>query len=148
MHVFFCLNNSSDNKWFDFKIPPQSICTTTLFPTCSLIGYLKPSYSNFIMFWPKGRCLAYNLTSLPTFHLCSTIFFITLWTWLGLPHPSIIGIPWCVCTHPINFMGIHFLRYVHGNEHTKTHDAMYNTLLLLRDKLASMWDENNYMHFF
>jgi hypothetical protein len=24
-------------------------------------------------------------------------------------------------------MGIHFLRYVHGNERTKTHDAIHNT---------------------
>jgi len=53
---------------------------------------------------------------------------------LGLLDPSIAGIPQCMCTHPINPMGIHLLRCVHGNEHTGTHDAIRNTFV------AVVWD--------
>jgi len=49
--------------------------------------------------------------------------------WLGLPNPSIVGIPWCV--HPIDLMGIHFLCRVHGNEHTITHDAICDTFVAI-----------------
>jgi hypothetical protein len=43
---------------------------------------------------------------------------------LGLPHPSIVGILRCVCTHPINPTGIHLLHYTHGNECIGTHDVV------------------------
>jgi hypothetical protein len=53
---------------------------------------------------------------------------------LGLPHPSIASIFRCVCTHPINPMGIHFLRCVHVNECIGTHDAICNTFAtIMRD---------------
>jgi hypothetical protein len=45
----------------------------------------------------------------------------------GLHHPSIVSIPWCVCTHPIDPMGIYLLHCVHGNERTGTHDAIHDT---------------------
>jgi hypothetical protein len=64
--------------------------------------------SNFIMFWPKGGRLVYNSTNLPSLLIISLVFSTTLRTQLGLPHLSIVGIPWCVCTHPIDLMGIHF----------------------------------------
>ncbi len=70
----------------------------------------------------------------PTFRLFSSKFSTKLHTWLGLPHPSIIGILQCVCTHPINLMGIHLLLCAHGNEHTGTHDAICNTFV------AITWD--------
>ncbi len=63
----------------------------------------------------------------PTFWLSSPIFRTTFCIQLGLPHSLVVGIPWCVCTHPINFMGIHLLRCVHGNERTETHDAIHDT---------------------
>jgi hypothetical protein len=44
--------------------------------------------------------------------------------WLGLPYPSIVGIPRCMCTHPIDIIGVHFLCCAHGNECTSTHDAI------------------------
>jgi hypothetical protein len=50
---------------------------------------------------------------------------------LGLPHSSIVGILWCVCIHPINPMGIHFLCHVHGNECTKIHDPIHNTFVAI-----------------
>jgi len=62
----------------------------------------------------------------PTFRLSSLIFFIALRMQLGLPHPLIMGIFRCVCTHPINFMGIDLFRCAHGNEHIKTHDGIHN----------------------
>ncbi len=34
-------NNSLGNKWFNFKIPFQSVYTIIPFPTCSLIGHVK-----------------------------------------------------------------------------------------------------------
>jgi hypothetical protein len=65
------------------------------------------------------------------FLLFSPIFSITLRVQLGLPHPSIAGIPPCVCAHPINLMGIHFLHYVHGNERTRAHDAICDTFVAI-----------------
>jgi hypothetical protein len=63
----------------------------------------------------------------PNFQLTSLIFSITLWIHLRLPHLSIANILWCVCTHPIDLMGIHLLHCVHGNEHMETHDGIHNT---------------------
>jgi hypothetical protein len=63
----------------------------------------------------------------PTFQLSFPIFSITLCTRLGLPHPSIACIPWCVCTHPIDPMGIHLLCCAYNNKRTRTHDAIHNT---------------------
>jgi hypothetical protein len=61
------------------------------------------------------------------FWLVSLVFSIVFWIWLRLPHPSIVGIFQCVCTHPIDLMGIHLLRRAHGNERTWTHDALCDT---------------------
>ncbi len=63
----------------------------------------------------------------PTFQLSSLDFCTIVHTWLRLPHPLIAGILWCVCTHPINPLSIHLLHFVHGNEHTRTHDAICDT---------------------
>ncbi len=70
----------------------------------------------------------------PTFWLSSPISSILFQTWLRLPHFSIIGIPWCVCTHPIDLMGIHFLRCAHRNECMGTHEVVYDTFV------AIAWD--------
>jgi hypothetical protein len=67
----------------------------------------------------------------PTFRLFSLIFFITLRMQLGLRHPSIAGIPQCVCTHPIDPMGIHLLCCAHGNECTGTHDVICDTFVAI-----------------
>jgi hypothetical protein len=83
----------------------------------------------------------------PTFWLSSPFLSTTLRTWLGLPHPSIASIFQCVCTHPIDPMGIHLLCCVHGNERIGIHDAIYITLSPLCEMLSSTWDENNYKCF-
>jgi len=36
-----------------------------------------------------------------------------------------------VCTHPIDLLGIHLLRCVHGNEHVGTHDAIRDTFIAI-----------------
>jgi hypothetical protein len=78
--------------------------------------------------WPIVRLI------FPSFWLVSLVFSITLQIWLGLPHLSIVSIPQCVCTHPINLMGIYLLHYVHGNKHTWTHDAIHDTFATI------VWD--------
>ncbi len=52
------------------------------------------------------------------FWLTSLVFSTMFWIWFKLPHSSIVGIFWCVYTHPIDLINIHLLRCVHGNEHT------------------------------
>jgi hypothetical protein len=47
MCVFFHLNNSSNNKWFNFKIPSQSIYTIIPFLACSLMRNLRPIMPEF-----------------------------------------------------------------------------------------------------
>jgi hypothetical protein len=102
MCIFFHLNNSLGNKWFNLKIPSQSIDTIIPFLACS-----------------------------PTFWLSSLVFSIALRTQLGLLHPSITGILQCLCTHPIDPMGIHLLCYIHGNKCIGTHDVICDTFVTI-----------------
>jgi hypothetical protein len=62
----------------------------------------------------------------PTFQLSLPSFFTMFQTWFGLPHPSIVGIFQCVCTHPINVINVHLLHCTHENERMGTHDAVCN----------------------
>jgi len=71
-----------------------------------------------------------------TFWLSSPSFSTTFQMWLGLPHPSIACIPWCMCTHPINVTSLHILCCAHGNEHMSTHDVVHDTFV------AIAWDAN------
>ncbi len=45
--VSLLLNNSSDNKWFIFKIPFQSLYTIIPSLACSLMGYSRPIVPKF-----------------------------------------------------------------------------------------------------
>jgi len=49
----------------------------------------------------------------------------------GLPHFSIIGILWCICTHPIDLMGVHLLCCTHNNKCIRTHDVICNTFVAI-----------------
>jgi len=60
------------------------------------------------------------------FWLFSPIFSTTLHTWFKIPHLSIVGIPRCVCTNPIDL-----LHYAHGNERIKTHNVIWNTFAVI-----------------
>jgi hypothetical protein len=75
----------------------------------------------------------------PTFQLSSPVFSIAHHTWLRLPHPSIVHIFRCICTHPINPMGTHFLFCVHNYTHTGTHDAICDTIVTIT------WDVSFHM---
>jgi hypothetical protein len=138
MCVFFHLNNSSGNKWFNFKISSWIIYTIIPFLACSLTRHLKPIVLEFDHVWScfgpmVGTWFTTRLVFL-AFQLYSLIFCTSLRTWLGPPHPLIASILRCVCTHPINPMGTHFLRYVHSNECTGTHDAIRDTFVtIVRD---------------
>ncbi len=79
------------------------------------------------MFWPWGGHLAYSSTNLSNLSITSPIFSTVLRTQLKLLHLSIVNLPQCVCTHPIDPMGIHLLCCAHGNECMGTHDAIHNT---------------------
>jgi hypothetical protein len=83
----------------------------------------------------------------PRFRLTSLVFSTTFQIRLGLPHPSIASILQCMCTHPIDPMGIHLLCCAHVNKRTWTHDVFATPLLSLHGMLTSMWSENNYMRF-
>ncbi len=78
-------------------------------------------FSPRVSVWLKTRPI------FPTFWLSSPISCIALHMRLGLPHPLIASIPWCVCTHPIDPMGIHLWCCVHGNKCIRTHDVICNT---------------------
>jgi hypothetical protein len=62
-----------------------------------------------IMFRPRGRHLVYSLINRLNLSIVFPFFSTMLWTRFGLPHPSIIGIPRCMCTHPIDAMSVHLL---------------------------------------
>jgi hypothetical protein len=82
-----------------------------------------------LIIWPIFRA----------FLLSSPFFSTTFHTWFGLSHPLIVGIPQCVCTHPIEPMGIHFLHCVHDNKRTRTHDIIRDTFV------AIAWNDGFHM---
>jgi hypothetical protein len=104
-----------------------------------------PLCSNFIMFWPKGKHLAYSLTNLSSLSIIIPSFLhTTLYiTWItpsfNCKHPS-------MCIHTfINPMGIHLLHCAHGNECMM---QFTTPLLPLCKMFVSTSNENNYMRFF
>jgi hypothetical protein len=56
------------------------------------------------------------------------------WNLIIQNSPSIASILQCVCTHPIDSMGIHLLCCAHGNKRIGTHDAICNNFATI------MWD--------
>jgi len=65
------------------------------------------------------------------FQLSSPIFSRTFQTQFGLPIPQLQVSPQCVCTHPFNPMGIHFLHCNHHNECIRTHDVICDTFVAI-----------------
>ncbi len=98
---------------------------------CFLIGYLRRIVPEFYHVLPQGEHLAYSLTNLSNLLLSSLIFSTTLRMCFKLSHPSIPGLPQCVCTYPIDLMGIHLLCYAHSNEHKRTHDLVRDTFVAI-----------------
>jgi len=71
------------------------------------------------------------------FQLFSLVFCIAFCMQLVLLHPLIANIFQCVCTHPIDLMGIHLLSCVHGNKRIGTHDVIYDTFVPMHEMLVS-----------
>jgi hypothetical protein len=42
-----------------------------------------------------------------------------------------MSIHWCMCTYPIDLMGIHLLPCAHNDEHIRTHDVVRNTFVAI-----------------
>jgi hypothetical protein len=89
----------------------------------------SPSCPNFIMFWPKGECLAYSSTSLPKLSINFPSLFhnISNTTWIA---PSLN------CKSPSMHVHTSHRPYGYpffGNECIKTHDAIHDTFA------AIMW---------
>jgi hypothetical protein len=82
------------------------------------------------MFRLWGKNLVYNLMNFLNF----SIFFTLLRMRFKVLYLSIVGFSQCVCTYPINLMGVYFLRYTHNNEHIETHDIVCNTFVII------VWD--------
>jgi hypothetical protein len=59
------------------------------------------------MFWPKGGCMAYCSTNIPSLLIIFPSFFHTFHTRFELPHPSITSILRCVCTPLPQDVGFH-----------------------------------------
>lgn len=64
-----------------------------------------------------------------SFRMAFNIFFITLCTKLGFPQLMVKGLAHCICGHPIDLMGIHFLQCSHGREHIIFHDAVQDAFV-------------------
>lgn len=76
------------------------------------------------------------------FQLSIPIFFITFQMWFRLPHLSIAGILRCMCTLPIDTMGIYLIHCAHNNEHTRTQDAICSTFVtIVRNAIFYMRQE-------
>ncbi len=147
-HVFFHLNNSLGNKWFDFKIPSWSICTIIPFQHALKHDSWSPSCPNSIMFWPRGRCLVYSSTNPFELSINFPDLFIVLRIWLGLAHPLIAGIL-DACAHIAStlWLSIFYVVFMAISAHEPMMQFV-TPLLPLHRMLASMWGENNYMFFF
>ncbi len=105
MSVFLYLNNSLDNKWFNFKIPSQSVRTIIPSLACSPMRHLRPIVLAFYHVLAQGRHLIYKLTNLSNL---SIIFFSFLHntSYMTWTTPSLN------CRHP--FMCVHTSHQPYG----------------------------------
>ncbi len=111
--VFFHLNNSLGNKWFNFKIPSWSVYTIIPFPTCSPTGYFKPIMLEFYHVLGKGGCLVSKLTNLPNLSIIFPSLFnnilYTTWTSPSLDVCAHIPLTLWVSTSYVVFMAMNAL---------------------------------------
>jgi hypothetical protein len=132
MRVSLHLNNSSNNKWLNFKIPSWSVCTIIPFYHVHQWHIWGPLCSNCIVLWLRDRCLTYNSTNFPNlsivFPSCFPLHFVC-----DLDYPSFN------CRHRIDPMGINLLCCAHGNKCIETHDVICDTFV------ASTRDANFHM---
>jgi hypothetical protein len=60
----------------------------------------------------------------PFFHVLKDYFSITLHIKLGLSHPLLLGVSHCICSQPLDPMGIHLFCCAHGGEKMTSHNVM------------------------
>jgi len=98
-------------------------------------------------FGPKVGFWLPTQPTFPTFQLSSPSFCTVLQMQLGLPHPSITSILWCMCTHPIDVTLSTFL-IMPTTMSTRAPMMQFVTFFLPLHKMSTaMWDKNNYTHF-
>jgi hypothetical protein len=107
-----------------------------------------PLCSNFIMFLPKDEHLVYNSISLSNLLIIFSKKIHNTSNAIWITHFSIASILWCVCTHPINPMGIHLLFCIHNNEHTKTHDTIHDTFVTIARNVSFHMGWEQQLHSF
>ncbi len=117
IRVFFHLNNSLGNKWFNFKIPFWSVCTIIPFPTCFPMGYLRPIMPKFYYVLAQGWALGLQLDqSSQPFDNIPQFFPQHFIHDLDYPIPQLqTSLDVCVDSCAYN------------NKCTRTHDAIHNT---------------------
>ncbi len=128
--AFCLLNNLLINKWFNFNIPFQNVCTNEHFLACSwrtcLMSTMFTSFHVIPLTQTNGLIL--NLLSM---------------FWL-----SFVDLPWCMCKQLINTMGEHYGNVVIITNVLIRFMNLFMTLLYpLLMRLVSTLDENNFTHF-
>ncbi len=78
--IFLLLNNSLNNKWFDFKIPFQSVYTIIPSLTCSPIGYLKPIVIEFYHVPTLGQAFGLQFDNFFSLSIIFLKFLNVFWT--------------------------------------------------------------------
>jgi hypothetical protein len=68
---------------------------------------------------------------IPFFHFPLDDLSTTIRSKLGLSHPLILGVSHCICNQPLDPMGIHFLRCMHGGERMASHDVVWDAFVAI-----------------
>jgi len=83
---------------------------------------------------------------IPWFNMASNIFSSTLYTKLGVHHPTVHGISQCICGQPIEPIRIHLLHCDHGGEHIATQDAVWDFFTsITKDVRFHVWHEQTHV---
>jgi hypothetical protein len=63
--------------------------------------------------------------------MASNDFFTTLCIKLGVSHPLILGVSHCICSQPLDVMGIHLFHYTHGADKMVLHDVVRDVFMAI-----------------
>jgi hypothetical protein len=96
----------------------------------SIIIFLNLSYDSHWMFevvcGPSGGVWLLACLVIPFFHLPLNVFSITLHIKLGLFHPLVLGVSHCICSQPLDPIGIYLLHCAHGGKRMTSYDVVRN----------------------
>jgi hypothetical protein len=65
------------------------------------------------------------------FHLTLDVFFTLLHIRLGLSHPLVLGVSHCICSQPLDLIGIHILCCIHGEKRMALHDVVHGAFVTI-----------------